>query len=366
MENDLFSLKDEIAVVVGGTGTLGGEMAEALAHAGARVAVVGRSEERGRERVRRITGSRRSGRLPVRRRPGPRFADPGPRRHCGASVGHGECARQRGGRQPARCDLAARPLDFCRLPLDAWQGVFDLNLVGGVLLPCQVFGDTHARGRERHASSTLASMAGMIPLSRVVAYSAAKAAVINLTKFLARRVGPTRRAASTPSVPASFPPSRIAPCYCSRKTVVTPRCVAARITRPHTDGPFRRGTFYELARQHRRVAGGRERASSFVTGQNIVVDGGFLGRNHIAPAFGPAHGRDRTAANVTRDPARQAGPICRMHAYVIWGAFMSGFAHSIRIPVNALLIFSPCEQLVHRLDPGVIPFRAHCDSSTFM
>src|SRR2546430_1765579 len=31
--------------------------------------------------------------------------------------------------------------DFCRLPLAAWQGVFDLNLVGGVLLPSQVFGE---------------------------------------------------------------------------------------------------------------------------------------------------------------------------------------------------------------------------------
>src|SRR5207237_9712907 len=31
--------------------------------------------------------------------------------------------------------------DFCRLPLEAWQSVFDLNLVGGVLLPSQVFGE---------------------------------------------------------------------------------------------------------------------------------------------------------------------------------------------------------------------------------
>src|SRR6185369_6107851 len=61
--------------------------------------------------------------------------------------------------------------DFCKLPLAAWQNVFDLNLVGGSLLPSQVFG---------------ASMAGMIPLSRVVAYAAAKSAVINLTQFLAR------------------------------------------------------------------------------------------------------------------------------------------------------------------------------------
>src|SRR5437667_6727758 len=54
MKNDLFDLSNEIAVVLGGTGVLGGAMADALAAAGAKVAIVGRSEERGRERVRQI------------------------------------------------------------------------------------------------------------------------------------------------------------------------------------------------------------------------------------------------------------------------------------------------------------------------
>src|SRR3954462_1073040 len=54
MKSDLFALGGETAVVLGGTGVLGGAMAEALAGAGAKVAVVGRSEERGRDRVRRI------------------------------------------------------------------------------------------------------------------------------------------------------------------------------------------------------------------------------------------------------------------------------------------------------------------------
>src|SRR5438270_13481234 len=54
MPTDLFNLDQEVAVVLGGTGVLGGAMAEALAAAGARVAVVGRSEERGQERVRSI------------------------------------------------------------------------------------------------------------------------------------------------------------------------------------------------------------------------------------------------------------------------------------------------------------------------
>ena len=54
MSSDLFDLKAETAVVVGGTGVLGGGMADALAGAGAKVAVLGRNEERGLERVRAI------------------------------------------------------------------------------------------------------------------------------------------------------------------------------------------------------------------------------------------------------------------------------------------------------------------------
>src|SRR5262245_47373701 len=48
---ELFGLSGQVAVVVGGTGTLGGALAEGLAQAGAHVVVAGRSSERGRERV---------------------------------------------------------------------------------------------------------------------------------------------------------------------------------------------------------------------------------------------------------------------------------------------------------------------------
>ena len=52
--SSIFDLAGETAVVLGGTGVLGGAMADALAQAGARVAVIGRSAERGAEAVRRI------------------------------------------------------------------------------------------------------------------------------------------------------------------------------------------------------------------------------------------------------------------------------------------------------------------------
>ena len=54
MSQSLFDLSGETAVVPGGTGVLGGAMASALAAAGATIAVAGRNEARGQERVRQI------------------------------------------------------------------------------------------------------------------------------------------------------------------------------------------------------------------------------------------------------------------------------------------------------------------------
>ena len=51
---NLFDLTGEVAVVLGGTGVLGGAMAEGLAAAGAKVAVLGRNSELGEARVRSI------------------------------------------------------------------------------------------------------------------------------------------------------------------------------------------------------------------------------------------------------------------------------------------------------------------------
>ena len=59
MSNDLFDLSNDVAVVIGGTGTLGGSMADALASSGAKVAVLGRSEERGAARVKEIEAAAR-------------------------------------------------------------------------------------------------------------------------------------------------------------------------------------------------------------------------------------------------------------------------------------------------------------------
>jgi NAD(P)-dependent dehydrogenase (short-subunit alcohol dehydrogenase family) len=74
-------------------------------------------------------------------------------------------------------------LSFFDLPADAVQWVFSLNFIG-TLLPCQVFGRTMADQGEGIILN-ISSMNAFRPLTRIPAYSAAKAAVSNFTQWLA-------------------------------------------------------------------------------------------------------------------------------------------------------------------------------------
>jgi NAD(P)-dependent dehydrogenase (short-subunit alcohol dehydrogenase family) len=265
MANNLFNLERETAVVIGGTGVLGGAMAEALAAAGAQLAVIGRNAERGQERVRSIEskGGRArfqpadaSDRASLERARDALLADWG-----AISV----LVNGAGGNRP---DATVPPGgDFCRLPLEAWHGVFDLNLTGGALLPCQVFGAPMVAAG-RGSVINIASLSGIQPLSRVVAYSAAKAAVINLTQFLAREWAPRGVRVNAIS-PGFFPAEQNRALlfkedgsYTERGQQIIGHTPMARFGKPE-----------ELAGAVIWLAS--PRASSFVTGQNIVVDGGF-------------------------------------------------------------------------------------------
>ena len=142
-----------------------------------------------------------------------------------------------------------------------------LNLAGGVLLPCQVFGE-NMLAAGRGSIINIASLAGMTPLSRVVAYAAAKAAVLNLTRFLAREWA-ARGVHVNALSPGFFPAEQNRPLLYNEDGSFTER--GGQVI-GHT--PMARfGEPEELAGAAVWLAA--PRASSFVTGQNIVVDGGF-------------------------------------------------------------------------------------------
>jgi NAD(P)-dependent dehydrogenase (short-subunit alcohol dehydrogenase family) len=265
MSQQLFGLTGQVAVVIGGTGALGGAMAQTLGEAGAHVVVIGRNAERGAERVHAI---QQSGGAASFVATDAMSADSVRAARDQIVAEHGKVdvlINAAGGNRP---DATLPPgAEFSNLPLEAWQGVFDLNLVGGVLLPCQIFGEAMLQA-QRGSIINIASMSGMIPLSRVVAYSAAKAAVLNLTQFLAREWA--QRGVRVNAIsPGFFPADQNRALlfnedgtYTARGGQIIGHTPMARFGRPE-----------ELAGATLWLAS--ERASSFVTGQNIVVDGGF-------------------------------------------------------------------------------------------
>jgi NAD(P)-dependent dehydrogenase (short-subunit alcohol dehydrogenase family) len=143
-----------------------------------------------------------------------------------------------------------------------------MNLAGGVLLPCQEFGPAMCR-RGKGSIINIASASAHLPLSRVVTYSAAKAAVLNLSKFLAREWAAKGVRVNT-ITPGFFPAEQ------NRKLLFNDDGSPTARTQSiwgHT--PMKRfGDSQELVGATIFLAS--HKASSFVTGTDIVVDGGFL------------------------------------------------------------------------------------------
>ena len=262
----LFDLSEEVAVVIGATGVLGGALAEGLAEAGAKIAVLGRNEERGAERVKSIQA--KGGQAAF-------FACDAILRASLAEA-HKTIESQLGA--PTILVNAAGGNDsevtvtpdnpFEKIPLEAWHANFDLNLVGGVFLPCQEFGPGMCQ-RGRGSIINLASVSAHLPLSRVVTYSAAKAAVLNLSQFLAREWAAKGVRVNT-ITPGFFPGRQ------NRKLLFKDDGSPSERTKAiwaHT--PMNRfGEARELIGAAVFLASSK--ASSFVTGTDIRVDGGYL------------------------------------------------------------------------------------------
>lgn len=262
----LFNLQGEVAVVIGATGVLGGALAEGLAEAGAKVAVLGRSEERGTARVKAIQA--RGGHAA--------FFSADAVSRCSLGEAHEQLesalgaptilVNAAGGNDPKVTVTAEHPVESIKI--EDWQANFDLNLVGGVLLPCQEFGPAMAK-RGKGSIINIASVSAHLPLSRVVTYSAAKAAVLNLSLFLAREWAPKGVRVNT-ITPGFFPAEQNRKLLFNDDGSPTPR---TKSIWGHTPmGRF--GESRELVGACVFLAS--HAASSFVTGTDLRVDGGFL------------------------------------------------------------------------------------------
>lgn len=253
-------------MVLGGTGVLGGALAEGLAAAGARVAVLGRNAERGAARVAAIRaagGNAFFTEANASERASLEAALEKVTSELGAPT---ILVNAAGGNDPKVTVTEALPIE--KIEIQDWVSAFDLNLVGGALLPCQVFGPGMC-ARGRGSIINIASVSAHLPLSRVVAYSSAKAAVLNLTQFLSREWA-VKGVRVNSITPGFFPAEQ------NRTLLFQPDGSPSARTQAiwgHT--PMKRfGESHELVGACVFLAS--HAAASFITGTDIRVDGGYL------------------------------------------------------------------------------------------
>jgi len=176
-----FSLAGKTAIVTGGTGVLGGALARGLAAAGARVGILGRRAEQAALVADEITSTGGTA-LPLIADVLDRAQLLEARDQIVAAWGRIDILiNAAGGNIPAAVVVGDR--SFFDVSQDALDQVFRLNLNGSIL-PAQVFGEVmmqHGAG----SIINISSMAAQKPLTRVLGYAAAKAAIDNFTKWLA-------------------------------------------------------------------------------------------------------------------------------------------------------------------------------------
>ena len=248
---ELFSLEGQTAVVIGGTGVLCGEMALGLAKAGAEVAVVGRSEEKGAERLREFDAAGGRGFFVA--------ADVASRESLSSLL---ETVTERCGKVDILVNGAGvnSPTPLLDIEDEEFARILDINL-GAILRSCQIFGK-HMLEQGGGSIINVGSISGLGPLSRVFTYSASKAAVHNLSKNLAREWAEQEVRVNT-IVPGFFPAEQ-------NRKVLTEDRVAAIMGHTPTN---RFGEAEELIGATLLLAS--KRAGSFITGTEMIVDGGF-------------------------------------------------------------------------------------------
>ena len=247
---ELFSLKDKVAVVIGGTGELCGAMAEGMAAAGAAVAIVGRDAAKAKTRLDNIAKD-------------------------GGKADFFSCdTTSKAGLQKLLADVIAKygkvdilmngagvnsPTPFFDISEEEFDKIITVNLKG-VIMACQIFGK-HMVDRGSGSIINVGSASGLNPLSRVFTYSASKAAVHNISKNLAREWA-TKGVRVNILVPGFFPAEQ-------NRKVLSPDRVKTILAKT----PMNRfGEAHELIGIALLLASD---AGSFITGTEMVVDGGF-------------------------------------------------------------------------------------------
>lgn len=262
----LFDLTGKTALITGGTGVLGTAMAIGLAEAGANTVILGRRKESGDELVKSIQ-NRGSKSLFVKADVLDATDLLAAKEKVLAEFGTIDIlVNAAGGNLPGAVIMPEQ--NFFDLKMEEFDKVVALNLTGTVL-PTKIFCEEMAK-RKKGVIINIASMASLRPITRVVGYSASKAAVDNFTHWLAiemaKKFGEGIRVNAI--APGFFLTEQ------NRKLLTNPDgSHTARGEAAIRQTPFNRfgmpeeliGTLIWLCSD----------ASKFVTGVTVPVDGGF-------------------------------------------------------------------------------------------
>lgn len=249
---NIFSLEGKVAVVVGGTSGIGYALSLGLADAGADVVASARRQEKVDETADEIE---RRGRKTLR---------------CSSDISDRTSLEkllaatlERFGKVDVLINCAGKikRVPTLTMPEEEWTDIVDTNLTG-TLRSCQVFGK-HMLERGYGRIINIASLNSFVALSEVAAYAASKAGVVSLTRSLAVEWS-TKGVTVNAIAPGVFRTALNADLLDN-----TPRGKELLMRTPI--GRF--GRTEELVGAAIYLASD---AASFVTGQTLVVDGGFL------------------------------------------------------------------------------------------
>jgi NAD(P)-dependent dehydrogenase (short-subunit alcohol dehydrogenase family) len=250
---DLFSLEGKVAVAIGAGGVLAGAMADALAGAGARVAVLDLNGEMADQRAEAIRTERGVDALGMAV---DATSESDLRKALGQVLGLW-------GRVDILLNAAGinSGTPFFEITEEEWERILSVNLKS-MFLACQVFGGDIVERGEGGSVINISSASSGPPLSKVFTYSITKAGINNMTQFLAREWAPHRVRVNA-IAPGFFPAEQ------NRRLLTEERTASIM---GHT--PMNR--FGEPAELGGAVVWlASEKASGFVTGALIRVDGGF-------------------------------------------------------------------------------------------
>lgn len=248
----LFDLTGKTAVAIGGNSTLGGAIAKGLANQGAQVAIVGRNLETAEEVVEEIKaagGEAKAFYADVSKLDTVRAVA----EEIEAWSGGWDILLNAPGKNSST--------PFFDISPEEWDDIMSVNLKG-LVFTTQVFAKKMIDQGRKGSIINISSASSGPPLSRVFTYSASKAGVNNVTQYLAREFAPNNIRVNA-IIPGFFPAEQ------NRKILDEDRI--ADIMR-HT--PMARfGDAEEL--QGAAIYLASDKASSFVTGSMLTVDGGY-------------------------------------------------------------------------------------------